>query len=315
MTYVTSTTNFSAFTQRIFLTDHPEVNPQYQYASQKRCKAKLACFRLNESGLLGADHAAEYVYDKYIRDLSTSNIKQSGSVILYFLRYLGRAGTNLYVLTRQDISKFVEYEQDRGQKTQSVVNYLRILYAFIAYLVEKGIPSDAVMERKIRIKLPEALPRAITPEDLQCLFRAISSERDRALILLLLRTGMRIGELLKVQLSDISLSERKIMIYVGEKNFQGRAVYYSEDAEQALKKWLKIRSSYSPVLFPGRSVGGSISYVTALKAMQNILARAALSDKGYIACTVSDTPLPPICSMPVCAWRFCSNYSATRRSK
>ena len=73
-------------------------------------------------------------------------------------------------------------------------------------------------------------------------------------ILLLLRTGMRIGELLEVQISDISFAERKIMIYLGEKNFQGRAVHYSEDAEQALKKWLKIRPCDSTYLFPGRSI-------------------------------------------------------------
>ena len=171
--------------------------------------------------------------------------------------------------------------RSRGQKTQSVVNYLRIVYAFINYLVGQDVLPETVMERKIRIKLPEALPRAITPEDQQSLLGAISSDRDRTLILLLLRTGLRIGELLEVQVSDISFAERKIMIYLGEKNLQGRAVYYSEDAEQALKKWLKIRPGNSTSLFPGRSPGGSISYVTAWNAMRNILARAGLSDKGY----------------------------------
>ena len=71
------------------------------------------------------------------------------------------------------------------------------------------------------------------------------------------------------------------MIYLGEKNFQGRAVYYSKDAEQALKKWLKIRPDHSNSLFPGRSIGKSISYVTAWNNMRDILVRAGLSEKGY----------------------------------
>ncbi len=221
------------------------------------------------------------MYGKYIKDLSTSIIKNSARVILYFLHFLEREETDLYALTHQDISKFVEYEQKRGQKTQTVVNYLRILYAFIGCLVDQDILPDTIMDRKIRIKLPEALPRFIPFEDLQCLLRAISSDRDRALILLLLRTGMRIGELLAVQISDISLAERKIMIYLGEKNFQGRSVYYSKDAEHALKKWLKIRPGHSNSLFPGRSIGESISYVTAWGNMRDILARAGLSEKGY----------------------------------
>lgn len=284
MTEVTSTTTFTTFAHKSFPAGNTEfqlVDPRSHRAYQKRYWAQLSCSRLQESGLPGADLAAEHVYDKYIRDLSTSTIQQSGRVILYFLHFLEREETNIFTLSRKDISKFVEYEQDRGQKTQSVVNYLRILYTFIACLVNQNVLPDAVMERKIRIKLPEALPRAITPEDLQRLLGSIESDRDRALILLLLRTGMRIGELLGVQVSDISFAERKIMIYVGEKNFQGRAVYYSEDAEQALKKWLKIRPRDSTSLFPGKSIGGSISYVTAWKAMRDILDRAGLSDKGY----------------------------------
>ncbi|SHO51280.1 tyrosine-type recombinase/integrase [Desulfopila aestuarii] len=284
MTEVISTTKFTAFAQGFFSSGHIEVqhvDPGNPRSFQKRYWAQLSCTRLIASRLPGADLAAEYMYDKYIRDLSTKTIQSSGRVILYFLHFLERKKTNIYTLTHQDISQFVGYEQERGQKTQSVVNYLRIVYAFIKYLVDQDVLPDTVMERKIRIKLPEALPRAITPEDQQRLLGAIRLDRDRALILLLLRTGMRIGELLEVQVSDISVAERKIMIYLGEKNFQGRAVYYSEDAELALKKWLKIRPGYSTSLFPGRSAGRSISYVTAWSVMQNILDRAGLSDKGY----------------------------------
>jgi len=284
MTEVTYTTDFTAFDQRFLSAGHTQaqiIDRGNHRSVQKRYWAQLSCCRLRENGLPGAELAAEYVYGKYIRDLSTSTIKDSSRVILHFLNFLERKETNFYTLNRRDISEFVKYEQGRGQKTQSVVNYLRIVYAFINYLVGQDVLTETVMERKIRIKLPEALPRAITPEDLQRLLGAISSVRDRALILLLLRTGLRIGELLEVQISDISFGERKIMIYLGEKNLQGRVVYYSEDAEQALKKWLKIRPGNSTALFPGRSPGGSISYVTAWNAMRNILARAGLSDKEY----------------------------------
>jgi integrase/recombinase XerD len=284
MTEVTYTTKFTTVDQRFFSTGHTEaqfIDPGNHRSFHKRYWAQLSCSRLIESGLPGTDLAAEYVYGKYIRHLSTSIIKQSSRVILHFLHFLNREKTSIYTLTRQDISKFVDKEQGRGQKTQSVVNYLRILYAFIKYLVDQDVLPDTVMERKIRIKLPEALPRAITLEDQQSLLGAISSDRDRALILLLLRTGMRIGELLDVELPDISIAERKIMIYLGEKNFQGRAVYYSEDAEQALKKWLKIRPGNSTSIFPGRSPGRSITYVTAWNIMRGLLCRAGLSDKGY----------------------------------
>lgn len=284
MTELISAANFPNFAQKFIPDEYTQVqfvDTQSHRAYQKRYWAQLSCSRFTESGLPGADLAAQHVYDKYIKDLSTSTIKNSSRVILYFLNFLKREETNIFSLTHHDMGKFVEYEQERGQKTQSVVNYLRILYAFITCLVEQDILPDTIMDRKIRIKLPEALPRFIAAEDLQCLLGAINSDRDRALILLLLRTGMRIGELLAVQISDISLAERKIMIYLGEKNFQGRAVYYSKDAEQALKKWLKIRPGRSNSLFPGRAIGESISYVTAWNNMRDILDRAGLAEKGY----------------------------------
>ena len=260
---------------------HEKAPLRHNRASYKRHITHRWCSRLAASGLPGTDLAVEYLYGKYIKNLSVSTIKQSGCIILYFMSFLERQATTIYTLTRQDISAFVQYEQDRGLKTQSVVNHLRAIYAFIVFLVNQGVVPHTIMQPKIKVKLPEALPRAIPSEDVQQLLEAITTVRDRALILLLLRTGMRIGELLEVKLSDINLAERKILIYVGEKNFQGRAVYYNKDAEQALQRWLTERDTQSDYLFPGRSGPGTLSYVTAYTAMRKSLERAGLSHKGY----------------------------------
>ncbi|MEJ2137477.1 MAG: tyrosine-type recombinase/integrase [Desulfofustis sp.] len=255
--------------------------PDRYFTSYKRHITHRWCSRLASRGLPGSELAVEYLYGKYIKNLSVSIINQSGRIILYFLGFLERQGTTIYTLTRQDISAFVQYEQDREQKPASVVNYLRAVYAFIVFLVGHGVLPNTIMQPKIKVKLPEALPRAIPAEDVQRLLSAITAVRDRALILLLLRTGMRIGELLEVKLSDINLAERKILIYVGEKNYQGRSVYYNKDAEQALQHWLTERDTQSDYLFPGRSGPGTLGYVTAWSAMRRALQRAGLSDKGY----------------------------------
>jgi integrase/recombinase XerD len=251
------------------------------YPNSKRYVTYRWCSRLAASKLPGADVAVEYLYGKYIKNLSVSTIQQSGRIVLYFLHFLARDGTTVFALTRQDISAYVAFEQDRGLKTQSVVNHLRGLYAFISFLIDQGVLPDTVMQPKIKIKLPQTLPGAIPIDDIRRLRGALATVRDRALIMLLLRTGMRIGELLSVRISDIIRAERKILIYQGEKNYQGRVVYYSNDAEQALQRWLMARNSDSEYLFPGRSGPGTISYVTAWSAMRQALDRAGLSDKGY----------------------------------
>ena len=137
-------------------------------------------------------------------------------------------------LQRQDIEAFVEHEQDRGLKPNSVRTRLCAVYAFVRFLIEKKIVSYELMERKIRLKLPDQLPRAMDAKDLSRLLSVIDNIRERALILLLLRTGMRISELLNTKVDDVDLRHQKILIYLSDKTSVGRVVYYSEDAQQAL---------------------------------------------------------------------------------
>ena len=228
MTEELSPAKTSVFDHKVGVSYHSgskTTNYRNNKAEFKRYTTYRCCSRLAASRLPGAELAVEYLYTKYIKNLSVSTIQQSGRVVLHFLRFLARDGTSIYALTRQNISAYVGHEQDRGLKIQSVVNHLRAVYTFIGFLIERDVLSETLLQSKIKIKLPQALPKAIPPDDIKCLLAVIISTRDRALILLLLRTGMRIGELLAVRLSDMIYTERKILIYQGEKNYQGRVVY------------------------------------------------------------------------------------------
>jgi len=100
------------------------------------------------------------------------------------------------------------------------------------------------------------------------------------MILLLLRTGLRIGELLNVKVADIILPECKMLIHQGEKNDHGRVAYYNEDAGTALQHWLDTRNQEKEYLFYSRS-REKISYVAAWTIMKNLLEKTGLSGKGY----------------------------------
>jgi site-specific recombinase XerD len=236
--------------------------------------------RIRNSGLPGTDIVADYLHEKYIKNLSYHTIDHSGGTILAFLHFLDRQGSSLLTLTRRDIGAFVEYEQDKGLKVVSIISHLRAIYAFVAYLVGQEVLPPEIMNPKVRMQEPDALPKAIPDEDIKALFAAVHSARDRALLLLLYRTGMRIGELLQVKVDDIILPEQTILLYVGSKNYEGREVYYSSDAEQALKDWLRTRDATKRYLFYGRS-DKPLSYGSAWTVMRKALERAGLSDKGY----------------------------------
>ena len=111
------------------------------------------------------------------------------------------------------------------------------------------------------------MPYPLDPDDVKKLVSAIDNIRDRALILLSLRTGIRIGELLNVKVQDLNIREQKLIIHRGAKNGLGRVVYFSEDAKRALKSWLRKKDVGTETLFhsPSRA---QLSYAGA-RAMFN----------------------------------------------
>jgi integrase/recombinase XerD len=100
------------------------------------------------------------------------------------------------------------------------------------------------------------------------------------MVTVLLRTGMRIGELLNTKMLDLHLKDRRIDIYEGEKNRLGRVVYLSDDAMSALKAWINIRDAHKEFLFyaNGRK---NMSYSTSHLVFERCLSKAGLAHKGY----------------------------------
>lgn len=260
----------------------PSAGAMYVYRPSKRRRVlNRAVDKLEKSALPGYEYVIAHLYDKYRRNLTISTIGQTGHTLHTFLSFLQtQRRTVIEDISRKDIGAYVEQEQERGLKMTSVKNHLHTVYAFIQYLIDHEILPLEILHKKIRIKLPEVLPKAIPDEDLQQILATITTVRDQALILLLLHTGMRIGELLKVKMADIILSERKILLPLGEKNLQGRIVYYSSAAEQALNKWLAIRNPGSDYLFYGHR-GRELSYVIAWTIMRKAVQKAGLEQRDY----------------------------------
>ena len=236
---------------------------------------------LQDSELPGAEQALNYLTHKFRQNCKEATLSSSSAGIKFFLTFLKGSGKNrLEDITSQDIEAFVEHLQDRGLKINSVRNRLVCVYSFLQFLVDNDLLVTDVLSKKIRLKLPDSLPRAIDPQDVKVLFSAIDHPRNLAMFLLLLRTGMRIGELLDLRPSDVNLQEQKVMIYVGIKNYRGRVVYFSDDAREALEEWMKVRDPQRQCLFYS-SRGHSLTYATVRVSFRKYLEKAGLGHKGY----------------------------------
>ena len=236
---------------------------------------------LHDSELPGAELAITYLTHQFRRNCKEATLSSSGTAIKFFLTFLRGSGKDrLEDATRQDIEAFVEHLQDRGLKINSVRNRLVSIYSFLQFLVDNDLFVTDILSKKIKLKLPDSLPRAIDPQDVKTLFSVMDHPRNRAMFLLLLRTGMRIGELLDLRPSDVNLQEQKVMIYIGEKNYRGRVVYFCDDAREALEKWMQTRDPQRQCLFYA-STRHSLTYATVRVRFKKYLEKAGLGHKGY----------------------------------
>ena len=236
---------------------------------------------ISRSDLPAKEYFSEYIRWKYRRNCKPNTLRQAAGSLTQFLSFYRNKGKKyLEQMTREDIEAFIEVLQDRGLTPNTVRTRLCAVYAFVRFLIEKKVVNYELLERRIKLKLPDRLPRAIDPGDVKRLLSVINKVRDRALLLLLLRTGMRIGELLNTKVHDVDLNNHRILIYEAEKNSVGRVVYYNEDAKEALLSWLRVRNTFKENLFYGQR-NKPLSYEAARSLFNKYLEKAGLLYSGY----------------------------------
>ncbi len=251
-----------------------------QQPSLRRQALNRVIGRVNRHRVPGEDHVLSYLQHMYRRNCRPKTICSTASSLVLILLFVKQRGKEyLELIVRQDLEAFVEHEQDRGMKPKTIHFRLQNLYAFFRYLVKENVIGPELLEHKIRLRVPQSLPKAIGTPDILRLLSVLDHTRDRAMILTLLRTGMRIGELLSLRVNDVDLTEQTVKIYQGEKNSIGRVVYLSDDACAALSLWLQERNPRKSYLFYGHR--GPLGYTSSRQRFIDYLDKAGLAGKGY----------------------------------
>ena len=237
--------------------------------------------KLSRKDLPEQERVQGYMRHKWRLNHKPRTLQSSFTSVMLCLDFYGKSGKReIEKIERVDLEAFIEHEQDRGLHISTVRTRLACIIAFLHYLMEQEVIPGSVLKRGIKLKLPDVLPRAMNPADVRKLLCVIDDTRDRALILLLLRTGIRIGEALGLRLNDLDIRDRKVHLYEGEKNSMGRVVYLSDDALFAIKLWLRRRDKNKEFIFYGRS-HGHLCYSTGRGLFVKYLKKAGLDQKGY----------------------------------
>ncbi len=269
----------------------PSVDLRFESSSKSSIEALHKILkRLAGMELPGKEHVEAYLRYVCRRNRRPKTLYSLWTGIVLFLGMIKDNGkTCIEEVTKRDVEAFIEHEQDRGMMITTIRTKLVCVRAFLRYLVEEEIVLPDVLGRRIRLQLPDRLPRAMDPDDLRRLLSVIDHTRDRAMILVLLRTGMRIGELLNTKVTDVNIKDRRIEIYEAEKTRLGRVVYLSDDAADALRDWFKLRDGRNESLLYCQGRSGSMSYSTARGKFAGYLVKAGLTNKGYTVHTLRHT--------------------------
>jgi site-specific recombinase XerD len=161
-------------------------------------------------------------------------------------------------ITPTDLREYRSYLLTVEHRSPATINRrLASLRTFFQWARAEGlcreIPTDAVKGIQSSPRAPKSLPK----KDVDRLIREgeqSGNKRDLAILQLLRHTGIRVGELTALRLSDVTLRERKGQLVVRSgKGSTYRVVPLNADARKALNEWLAVRpKTMSAFLFMGR---------------------------------------------------------------
>lgn len=186
----------------------------------------------------------EYLeYLKYQRNYSSYTLLNYQNDILEYLEYVKREHLDYRKIEYSDIRFYFMYLTDQLKlKSTSIARKISSLRGFYKYLVNQGKVEHNVFSLITLPKKEKKLPRYFQYNELEQLFSVANlndpkGQRDQLLLELLYATGVRVGELVTIRLSDVHLENETIQV-LGKGNKE-RLVSFGDYAKDALKLYLQ----------------------------------------------------------------------------
>tara|TARA_Y100001970_G_scaffold35571_1_gene43979 strand:+ start:506 stop:1408 length:903 start_codon:yes stop_codon:yes gene_type:complete len=148
-------------------------------------------------------------------------------------------------INRNDIRKFLAEEYDNGYSSKTVARRLATIKSYFKYLVKTELIQENISIHINSPKVPKKLPNFVDKNLIDTLMNTPSLDthigiRDRAVLELFYSTGMRLSELVNMNIGDFEINKKLIRV-IGKGNKE-RMIPYGRTAESAIKNYLKIRN-------------------------------------------------------------------------
>ena len=161
---------------------------------------------------------------------------------------LGSIETPIRKITTDEIRGYlVDYQKVNNCSKVTVDNVRRNMSSFFSWLEEEDYILKSPMRRIHKIKTKQPVKETITDEMIEKLRDNCKCVRDLAMIDLLYSTGIRVGELVGLNISDIDFEERECIVF--GKGDKERRVYFDAKAKLHLQEYIESRTDDNPALF------------------------------------------------------------------
>ena len=214
-------------------------------------------------------HTLETVLCKYLEDYPDKNEISSQELLQKFLkakriegcsektlsyyqktidRMLMNTGKEVMHIMTEDLRLYLtNYQQQNNLSRVTIDNVRRILSSFFSWLEDEEYLIKSPIRRIHKVKVTSSIKDTYSDEDLEKIRDSCEEKRDLALIDMLASTGMRVGELVLLNQSDIDFNERECKV-LGKGNKE-RIVYFDARTKIHLQEYLDSRNDEFEALF------------------------------------------------------------------
>lgn len=186
-----------------------------------------------------------YLAAKKIEGCSEKTLRYYETTVTNALAAIDKTAKHI---TTDDLRQYLDLYQRRNNAGKVTIdNIRRVLSSFFSWLEDEDYILKSPVRRIHKVKTGTTVKETYSDESLEIMRDHAENIRDLAMIDLLASTGMRVGEMVKLNRADIDFENRECIVF--GKGDKERKVYFDARAKIHLKNYLRSRTDEDPALF------------------------------------------------------------------
>lgn len=186
-----------------------------------------------------------FISSKQVEGCSERTIKYYKEIIEKFVNSFDKS---IKQISTNEIRNYLSnYKDNSSCGSTTIDNIRRVLSSFFSWLEDEDYIIKSPVRRIHKIKTAVVVKEVLTDENLERLRNECENIRDLSLIELLISTGMRVGELVNLNINSLNFEDRSCIV-LGKGNKE-REVYFDAKTKLHLKEYISKRNDSNDALF------------------------------------------------------------------